>query len=71
MDSPRLAAIRSGLASRSPLLITHVWSENGKRHERVERISANEASKQYTIQIAPGTAARNEALILETVPEKD
>lgn len=71
MDSPRLAAIRSGLASRSPLLITHVWSENGKRHERVERISANEASKQYTIPIAPGTAARNEALILETLPEKD
>ena len=65
MDTLRLAAVRDGLHSQSPLQITHVWMENGKRRERVEGIAANQARKSYKILIPSDATVSNEALVLE------
>lgn len=70
MDTPRLTAVRAGMHSRSPLLITHVWAENGRRRQRVERVGVGVARKNYEIEIPVGVAAMNEALILESLAEK-
>ncbi len=66
MDTPRLAAIREGLRSSSALEITHVWMENGKRRDRMERIVAGQAHKSYRIEIPPGVNPVNEAVIFES-----
>ncbi len=63
MDSLRLAVVRQGLRSRSPLEITHLWMENGQRRERVERIAAGETDKRYGIDVPLHAAVINQAVI--------
>jgi hypothetical protein len=65
MDTPRLAAVREGLHSRDPIEITHVWRQNGERHELVKRILGRETRQSYPVEVSPGAAVTNEALILE------
>ena len=67
MDSVRLAVLREGVRSASALRITHVWQENGKRHESTKQVSSGVKRSAYRIQVSPGAAVENEALILQTV----
>ncbi len=70
LDTVRLAAVRSGLQSGSPLQITHVWNENGKRRERAELIRAGQVHSTYRIRIPLDAVVSNEALIFESLADK-
>ena len=63
MDSPRLAVVRDGAVSGA-LQVTHVWSENGKRRERLLLLHGKVG--RYRIDIPRGIAPVNEALIFES-----
>jgi hypothetical protein len=65
VDSLRLAVVRTGLRSASPLQVTHVWKKNGKQRQQVERIPAGEPRRSYRIVIPAAVQIQNEALILE------
>jgi len=70
IDSLRLAVVRQGLRSRNPLQVTHVWSENGKRRERVERVAPGEAGKSYRIDIPLDATVANQSLVFQSLAEK-
>ncbi len=70
LDTVRLAAVRSGLQSASPLQITHLWNENGKARERVERIGTGQIHSKYGIRIPLDAVVSNEALVFESPADK-
>ena len=70
VDAVRMATIRSGVSSASPLRITHLWRENGTQRQQVENIGPEKTRARYQINTSPGTAVLNDALILECPAKK-
>jgi hypothetical protein len=63
LDDIRLSTTESARGA-SPLEITHVWTQNGKRHEHTERMAAGLRAASYGISIPGAAPVRNEELIL-------
>ena len=70
VDALRMATIRSGLISASPLRITHLWKENGTQRQQVEDIGPHRTHARYRIKTKPDAAVLNDALILECPRQK-
>ena len=66
VDALRIATIRSGLISVSPLRVTHLWRENGTQRQQVEAIGPKQTHVRYQIKTPPDTTVLNDALILES-----
>ena len=69
IDDFRLAYFRSGLRSASPVLVTHLWKENGAERSHVQSIPAAQAGKSYDFELPVNTHVVNEALIMESPSE--
>ncbi|MGH9664820.1 MAG: hypothetical protein ACRD9L_10390, partial [Bryobacteraceae bacterium] len=68
LDKLRLAVSQVAKTPSSPLTIAHVWKENGVERRKTEQVRPSEDRLQYTIELPPGAAVTNEALILECPP---
>ena len=69
IDDFRLAYVRSGFRSTSPVNVTHVWKENGTERRRSENIPTGITETSYTLEIPTGADVVNEALIMECPAE--
>jgi hypothetical protein len=65
IDDFRLAYIRSGLRSESPLTVTHQWRENGTARSKAVVIPPGEVRKAYSLELPVDVNVTNEAFIIE------
>jgi hypothetical protein len=65
IDNFRLAVESEPRTGSSPLIVSHVWTENGVRKTASKQIPAGTTQLSYTIDIPAGVNVANEAIILE------
>jgi hypothetical protein len=65
IDDFRLAYVRSNLRPASPVIVTHVWKENGTERRHIEQIPPDQLPKSYHLKIPDRAQIANEALIME------
>jgi hypothetical protein len=65
LDQFRLAVEGRPAPGASALEVTHIWKQDGIRKSMTQRIPAGAAEYRYAIDIPPGAAVSNEAVIFE------
>jgi len=65
IDNFRLAVESEPPTGSSPLIVSHVWTENGVRKTASKQIPTGTAELSYTVNIPAGVDVGNEAIILE------
>ena len=65
IDDFRLAVEAEPGRGASPLMITHVWRENGIRKTAAHKIAPGVLNATYSIDIPEGADVENESVVFE------
>ncbi|MBI5086289.1 MAG: hypothetical protein HZB13_17040, partial [Acidobacteria bacterium] len=68
IDEFRLAGITTPAPAVTPLLVTHVWTEDGAEKRYTQQVPDSSQPLDYTIEIPAQAKTRNRALILACPP---
>lgn len=69
VDDFRFAYVRSNLRPKSPVIITHLWKEDGTERRYAEKVSPEQGERSYRFQVPDGPEIVNEAVVLECPSE--